>query len=366
MRSFFQGPQASIRWVGNEAGQLEYAKSWSTLAAKELATGLATARHSDPDGDAWAPLEVNTRLYERHWFWSPKNESTRKSLDELMRFYYASAGQGAVMLLNSTPNTDGLLPEGDVKLYRALGQEIERRFGKPLKETSGQGDTLELDLGRPTLLNHAVIMEDYRQGERIRRYVLEGFDGKQWNKLSEGAHVGRKRIDCFDEAAVSKLRLRVTQAVGQPLIRSFQAFQVDNFRLAAGQPLRSPWKQCGAWRAADFHDGKAKLNINLTPAITEAGQWELVFRPAGGRGDGAGRKTDGGGSAFARRIARARAGPPCGAARHPGGVDRQGLGYSAGSGARGPAQRRRAPNPRGSALTRVSQQSRTELPLRPN
>jgi alpha-L-fucosidase len=132
------------------------------------------------------------------------------------------------------------------------------------------------------LVNHAVVMEDYRQGERIRRYVLEGFDGRQWSKLCEGAHVGRKRIDCFDEAAVSTLRLRVTESAGQPLIRSFQAFQVDNFRLAAGQPLRSPWKQCGAWRAADFQDRKAVLKIDLTPAITEAGQWELVFRPSAG------------------------------------------------------------------------------------
>jgi alpha-L-fucosidase len=142
----------------------------------------------------------------------------------LMRFYYESAGQGAVMLLNSTPNTDGLIPEGDVKLYQALGQEIERRFGKPLAETRGRGETLELDFGKPTLVNHAVIMEDYRQGERIRRYALDGFDGKAWKPLSEGGHVGRKRIDCFQDAVVLKLRLRVIQSAAEPLVRSFQAF----------------------------------------------------------------------------------------------------------------------------------------------
>jgi alpha-L-fucosidase len=278
----FQGPQASIRWVGNEAGQLEYDKSWSTLAQKELATGLATARHSDPNGDAWAPLEVNTRLYARHWFWSPKNESTRKSLDELMRFYYASAGQGAVVLLNSTPNTDGLIPEGDVKRYRELGDEIRRRFDKPLAQASGSGETIELDLGSPSLVNHAVIMEDYVQGERIRGYVLEGFDGKKWAQLSQGSHVGRKRIDCFPDAVVSRLRLRVTQSAGQPLIRSFQAFRVSNFRLAEGQPLRSGLVQCGSWRSGDFRDGKTVLDLKLTGYITEAGQWEVVFQPAGG------------------------------------------------------------------------------------
>jgi len=227
----FQGPQASIRWVGNESGNLDYARSWSTLASKGLSTGVATARQSDPNGDAWAALEVNTRLYKRAWFWNPKNEATRKGLDELMRFYYASAGQGAVMLLNSTPNTDGLIPEGDVKLYHALGDEIHRRFGKPLAQTRGRGEALELDLGSPTPVNHAVIMEDYWYGERIRRYVLEGFDGKQWVRLSQGSHVGRKRIDRFPDVTVSRLRLRVTRSVGEPLIRCFQAFRAVHAHL---------------------------------------------------------------------------------------------------------------------------------------
>jgi alpha-L-fucosidase len=163
-----------------------------------------------------------------------------------------------------------------------LGEEIERRFGKPLKETTGRGEAIELDLGAPAMINHVIIMEDYRQGERIRRYVLEGFDGKQWKVLSEGAHVGRKRIACFDESIVSQLRLRITQSVAEPLIRSFQVFHVNHFRLATGQPLRSPWKQCGSWRTTDFKEGDAILNIKLTPAITEAGQWEVCFRSAGG------------------------------------------------------------------------------------
>jgi alpha-L-fucosidase len=132
------------------------------------------------------------------------------------------------------------------------------------------------------MINHAIIMEDYRQGERIRRYVLEGFDGQLWKVLAAGAHVGRKRIECFEESLVSKLRLRITRCAAEPLIRSFQAFYVTNFRLAAGQPLRSPWTQCGSWQAKDFQNGKAALNLKLTPAITEAGQWEVWFQPVGG------------------------------------------------------------------------------------
>ncbi len=276
----FQGPHATIRWVGNERGHLAYDRSWSTLSAAGLSTGLSTSAHSDPAGDAWAPLEVNTTLYGHYWFWSRSNESRRKSLDELMRVYYASAGQGHVMLLNSTPNTDGLIPDDDVKLYRALGAEISRRFDHPVARTRGSGSSVELDLGRPALINHVVIMEEYAFGERIRRFTIEGRQGTSWKPLTDGRHVGRKRVAAFDDAVVSAVRLVVTESAAEPLIRELSAHCVTDYRLAPGRPVRNRWRQCGAWTAADFTAGRADLEVILTGHITEAGQWTVTFRPA--------------------------------------------------------------------------------------
>ena len=190
----FQGPQATIRWPGTESGRLPY-PAWNSLMSKDLRTGVATAAHGNPDGDAWAPLEADTTLYNHNWFWSADNEKKRKSLDELMDIYYKSAGRGGVLLLNSTPNTDGLIPDGDLKLYEAFGREIERRFSQPVAEVKDQrGATVELALPRPTLINHAVIMEDYREGERIREYVVEGLSDGQW-KRTEPRHFRRAQED---------------------------------------------------------------------------------------------------------------------------------------------------------------------------
>ena len=100
--------------------------------------------------------------------------------------------------------------------------------------------------------------------------------------LCEGSHVGRKRIAWFQDAVVSTIRLRTVESAAEPLIRCFQAFHVANFRLAEGQPLPSPWRQWGFWRAADFKAGKAQLNLDLTSHLAEAGQWEVVFQPSGG------------------------------------------------------------------------------------
>jgi alpha-L-fucosidase len=103
------------------------------------------------------------RHHNHNWFWSADNEQKRKSLEELMDIYYQSAGHGGVWLLNSTPNTDGLFPDGDMKLYEALGQEIERRFSHPIAQTQNQrGDVVELALPRPMLVNHTVALFGYR------------------------------------------------------------------------------------------------------------------------------------------------------------------------------------------------------------
>ena len=45
-----------------------------------------------------------------------------------MDIYLKSVGRGGVLLLNATPNTDGLIPEGDLKVYLADGIEANVNF----------------------------------------------------------------------------------------------------------------------------------------------------------------------------------------------------------------------------------------------
>ena len=118
-----QGPKATLRWPGTESGKLFY-PAWNTLSRRALNTGISTQYDDDPDGDAWAPLEADVTLYNHNWFWSAANEKKRRSLEELMEIYYKSVGYGGVLLLNSTPDTTGLIPSDDVKLYAEFGKEI--------------------------------------------------------------------------------------------------------------------------------------------------------------------------------------------------------------------------------------------------
>jgi alpha-L-fucosidase len=218
----FQGPQATIRWVGNEDGVAPY-PAWNSLPLAAAKSGVATAAESRPDGDAWMPLECDAR-FRNTWFWNTKNASMLKNVDQLMDMYYKSVGHGAVLLLNHTPDPTGLIPEADAKRAAEFGAELQRRFGKNIAETSGQGETIELDLGKTQTIDHIITMEDIRQGERVRAYTIEALVDGMWREIGKGTAVGHKKIDRFNPIKTSKIWFRTLSSVGVPIIRKLAAF----------------------------------------------------------------------------------------------------------------------------------------------
>ena len=276
----FQGPKASLRWPGTESGKLYY-PAWNSLKSSALKTGISTQYDDDPDGDAWAPLEADVTLYNHNWFWSPLNEKKRREVEELMDIYYKSVGHGGVLLLNSTPDTTGLIPVGDVKLYVDFGKEISRRFDRPLATVRNkEGNDFEISFKEPTEVNHVLLMEDYRQGHRIREYVVEGWVDNQWKLLSKGSAVGRMKIDAFPTIKVLKVRLQVTKNVETPLIRSFSVYGVENYNYKDDAYASNEWKLCGSWDTKNFTNGTGEQTIDLSPFITRPGQYEVTFTAA--------------------------------------------------------------------------------------
>lgn len=218
----FQGPQATIRWVGNENGTAPY-PAWNSVSEKDGKSGIATAKDGDLAGTAWLPNECDARI-RKHWFWNSKNAGTLKSVDQLMKMYYESVGHGAVLLLNHTPDTTGLIPEADVKRGAEFGAEIKRRFGKPIAETIGRGSEVVLKLKKAAVIEHVIIMEDITQGERIREYTVDGQVAGKWQKLSSGTAVGHKKIDRIKPATVTAVRLKCTKSAAEPIIRKLAAY----------------------------------------------------------------------------------------------------------------------------------------------
>ena len=294
-----QGPMANLRWVGNEDGYAPFS-NWYTLNRKDLKTGVATALQSDPFGDAYAPVEIDVPLLKNKghkWFWGPNTDHLILSTDQLMNLYYRSVGRGALLLLNSTPDTTGLIPQSHVKAYAEFGKEIHQRFNHPVKKTKGEGSPLVLNLPQPLEINHVLLQEDLTYGQRILAFTVEGIDEKgQTINLYEGSSVGHKRICCFSPVTVKKILVSFTNTKAKPKITNFAVYHIEGVSLepekrndtgrfydaiarrnGTDRP-EEPGIEIGEWDNNSYPENEWKdVSFELTRYLTKIGQYEVTF-----------------------------------------------------------------------------------------
>lgn len=269
----FQGPNATIRWVGNEDGFAPY-PAWNAVARADATTGVATAAHGDPDGEVWLPNEVDVSMRRPNWFWSEENAARLLSLESLLDIYYRSVGRGAQLLLNFTPDTSGRIPAADAARAKEFGDAIRSRFGKLLARVGGAARTLTLRFPRPQEVDHVVLEERIEEGERVRAYAIEARVEGEWRVVGQGSAIGNKRIHPVGPVTTDALRLVVRHSRGEPKLRSFSAY-----RTGAQPPQRwdSPahvWADnaVGRWKGAS-------VEVQLGEAVRAPGEYLLRFVP---------------------------------------------------------------------------------------
>ncbi|MBD0777801.1 alpha-L-fucosidase [Maribacter sp. ANRC-HE7] len=278
----FAGPQATIRWVGNERGIAPY-PNWYTLKRSELNTGRSHALSSDPDGEVYAPVEVDVPFLMTdkayRWFWAPNTDSLLLSVPALMDIHHKSVGRGSVLLLNSTPDTTGLIPKSHVERYKAFGKELDKRFNHPIASTYGSSYVIELDLGKTQPINYAVIKEDIAKGQRVRKYELDGYSDGKWVKIKTGSSIGNKRIEEFSTIKASKVRLRIMEAVATPVISVFSIYHSKKSDPDVHQSAQSDVPvTIGDWTSSSFSSEWQDYTVDLAPYLVEyVGQFELKF-----------------------------------------------------------------------------------------
>jgi alpha-L-fucosidase len=208
-------------------------------------------------------------------------------VEELLRIYYKSIGRGAVLMLNATPDTTGLIPEEDMKRYAEFGRELERRFSQPLAGTAGTGREIVLELGGEKNVNHVILMEEYNEGERVRAFTVSALVNKTWTTvIQNGSMIGRKQIFPFETVRASALKLEIRESEGTPLIRSFEAYNVTNIDIKAlcaalAEPrelynsLTHAWVETGGAPAGVW----TEYTLDISHCVLEAGQYRLSFNP---------------------------------------------------------------------------------------
>lgn len=223
------------RWVGTESGRVPY-ENWNVID-----------RHGYL---RWRPVEADTPLRNLHWFWHPNDEASVKSLNELLTTYDETVGHGAQLMLGIAPDRRGLLPDSDVARLQEFGKALHERYGKNLAlqhaagpaevEAALDGDpdtfwtapagshhaTLELNFTAPITFNRALTMEWLNDGQRVQKYSIDIWTGKEWKTVNAAEAIGHKKIDAFPAVTASRVRLNILSSTDAAVIREFQLFNV--------------------------------------------------------------------------------------------------------------------------------------------
>ncbi len=220
-----------VRWVGNEKG----------TAPETL--------WSEVDGN-WYPAECDVPN-RPSWFWRPNENDHVKSLEEHVALYFSSVGRNCTLLLNVPANTDGVLPEPDVRRLLEFRAALDRIFaddlaaGRPVTASATRADHpgwqpqnvvdgdpatfwttdddvaegwIEIDLGRARF-NVVEIEEALAYGQRVEAYRVEAWTDGAWRTVSRGTTIGHKKLDRTELVVTSKVRLVIERARANPAIR---------------------------------------------------------------------------------------------------------------------------------------------------
>jgi hypothetical protein len=83
---------------------------------------------------------------------------------------------------------------------------------------------LLIELESPQNINSLVNQEDIKNGERVRKFTVEGYSNNSWKILSEGSCIGHKRIITLDNSKVEKIKLTIQECIDEPQIKNFSIY----------------------------------------------------------------------------------------------------------------------------------------------
>jgi alpha-L-fucosidase len=232
-----------IRWVGNEDGNASE-DNWNVLDLR----GYLRYR----------PAESDTPLRKLHWFWHPNDESSVKSVSELMDTYNRTVGRGAQLMIGLAPDSRGLLPDSDVKRLAEFGETLssiyalENNLAARATNASAyhaaldsdpdtvwsppegsHAATIDLTFSHPVSFDRALTMEWLVDGQKVQTYAIQVIDGGKWKTLHSGTTIGHKKIDLFPRISTQHVRLNIISASATPRIREFQLFDGTRTNLSS-------------------------------------------------------------------------------------------------------------------------------------
>ena len=240
-----------VRWVGNEGG-LGRDTEWSATvytpdshpnAAQNGELGINAMSKDLGSRELvakarmmyWYPSEVDVSI-RPGWFYHPEEDGRVRSVANLVDIYYQSVGCNSVLLLNIPPDKRGLLHEVDVKNLKEFGEYIEKSFADNAVVNgdklwcAAEGKSNIYKVKRGAVVNTLLLQEDIAKGQRVERFLVEGYINGSWQHITEGTTIGYKRLLRFSDCTPEKIRLTI--------LGTRNAANIANVGLYYAEPLQ--------------------------------------------------------------------------------------------------------------------------------
>lgn len=284
-----------VHWGGSEKGFVKYPCN-NVMKNRE-------------GKDIWNPLEADTTINHRGWFWHPNQQNAVKPPKQLMNIYMESVGRGANLILNIAPNRDGELDAADVASLLTFGKARRELLAKDYAlhaaatadETRGNaatfgadkltdGDietywcpndgtttgTLELTLPQPETFDVIRLREQIRLGQRVRDFRIEVWQDGAWQLADgEGKSIGNQVMRQLPAPVTTdKVRVVITKSDACPCISEFSLLRMPSIgdapAVAEDTPIPTRWQPLGQG-----------VNITEFPQPTKVGSIAVTPRKDG-------------------------------------------------------------------------------------
>ena len=249
-----------LRWVGNENG-IAGKTNWNYLDTVGFTRGAGgppqkALNEGNEKGKNYLPAECDVSI-RPGWFYHAEEDDKVKNGEQLFDLYLKSVGRGSNLLLNVPPDRRGLIHEKDsaalmqfkklrdesfkdnlAKNARAYWQfSIDDLKNKEVLVRTFQSNggaeysinvqqfTVEFD--QPTKMNCIGLYEYLQNGQTIRNFRIELFNGDQKLNTIDGTTVGRKRLLSFPATEVSSFKVYMNDKNGGDNIRAVTAYLID-------------------------------------------------------------------------------------------------------------------------------------------
>ena len=245
-----------IRWAGNESG---YAgtTNWNLLDTAGFKRGVGappgdTLNQGNVNGANWIPAECDVSI-RPGWFYHQAEDSLVKKPETLFAIYLKSVGRGANLILNVPPDRRGLITAYDSTALMEFARLRQESFRSSLIKTdrskiwlgkkevsaaltdadektwvnlgkSYANNFMEVRFNKAQKLNCIELKEPTQNGQRVKSFTIELWNGNQLLYHLGETTIGHQRIISFPRQTVSRIRIKVRDAKAEPLISSLSVY----------------------------------------------------------------------------------------------------------------------------------------------